>query len=295
LGKAYTYLRMRSIFRWVAFVGVTSGAATCNAPFDKVGANFDLSPLILGSGFNYQVKDSVDSVERNYSYVFNVCDRVGHLPDPLCPTPAEGESLAPAYQISEEGGFCYRLGSLSTEIEWSLIDADDPTTGVSITYFGGDVCTALLSRQLTVKFQCSTELGMSPFSMERVIEDKCHYSLTVNTVFGCPVECHIGGNRQLCGGNGFCGMDDDNNSPRCFCYEGWLGPSCEIQNNGWSGGLDALGIILIIMIILLSGLLAGAIWVYSKVRQLRRKKLYEMTDVDANSHTVFSIDDEGEI
>jgi len=244
-------------------------------------------------------------VERNYSYVFNVCDTVGHSPDPLCPEPKAGETLAPAYQISEEGGFCYRLGGSTTpdkpgdlpavRMDWALLDADDPTVGVSITYNGGDECTAKLSRQLTVRFLCSTELGLSPFSMERVIEDKCHYSLTVNTVFGCPVECHVGGNRQLCGGNGFCGMDGDINSPRCFCYEAWLGASCEIPNNGWSGGLDGLGIILVIMIILLSGLLAAAIWFYSKVHKLRRKKLYEMTDVDSNSHTVFSIDDEGEI
>jgi len=178
-------------------------------------------------------------------------------------------------------------------MNWDLIDADDPTAGVSITYLGGDDCAEMKTpRQLTVRFQCSTELGMSPFSLEQVVEDKCHYSLTVNTVFGCPVECHVGGNRQLCGGNGFCGMDDDNNAPRCFCYEGWLGPSCELPNNGM--GLDAVGVILIIMIILLTGLLAAAIWFYSKVRKLRRKKLYEMTDVDSNAHTVFSIDDEGE-
>jgi len=274
---------------------VTSAAMPCAQSFTLVGATFDLTPLILGSGFNYQVRDSVDSVERNYSYVFNVCEQVGHLPDPLCPKPQEGESLAPAYQISEEGAFCHKLGAIEFDPIWTLLEPADPTVGVAITYTGGDECTEKLSRQLTVKFQCSTELGMSPFSMETVIEDKCHYSLTVNTVFGCPVECHVGGNRQLCGGNGFCGMDGDKNSPRCFCYEGWLGASCEIPNNGWSGGLDALGIILIIMIILLSALLAAAIWFYSKVHKLRRKKLYEMTDVDSNSHTVFSIDDEGEI
>jgi len=285
---------MRSVFRWIVCVGMAPAFSwPCGRPFAEVGTTFDLTPLVLGSGFNYQVKDNEDSVERNYSYVFNVCDNVGHLPDPLCQTHGD-DSLAPAYQISEEGAFCNKLGALRYEMAWTLLDAD-PTVGVAITYLGGDECSQNLSRQLTLKFQCSTELGMSPFSMERVIEDKCHYSLTVNTVFGCPVECHVGGNRQLCGGNGFCGMDKDKNSPRCFCYEGWLGASCEIPNNGWSGGLDALGIILIIMIILLSGLLAAAIWFYSKVHKLRRKKLYEMTDVDSNSHTVFSIDDEGEI
>lgn len=90
-------------------------------------------------------------------------------------------------------------------------------------------------------------------------------------------------------------MDDDNNAPRCFCFEGWVGSACEVQDNGWNGGLDGLGVILVIMVILLSGLLIAAIWLYSKVHKLRRKRLYEMTDVDSNSHTVFSIDDEGEI
>jgi hypothetical protein len=281
---------MGTIGLWVAFLGLNSAAPLCNQAFPKVGASFDLSPLILGSGFNYQVKDSEDSVERNYSYVFNVCDKVGHSPDPLC-NPKPNEPLAPAYQISEDE-FCYRLGEKADNMDWLLVDEDDPTVGVSVTYTGGDECPEKLSRKLTVKFLCSTELGMSPFSMETVTENKCHYSLTVNTVFGCPMECHIGGNRQLCGGNGFCGMDDDKNVPRCFCYEGWLGPACEIPNNGWGGGLDFLGIILVIMIILLSALLVAAIWLYSKVHKLRRKKLYEMTDVDSNSHTVFSIEDE---
>jgi len=258
------------------------------------GANFDLSPLILGPGFNYHVKDSVDSVERNYSYVFNVCDSVGHSPDALCGNGSD--SLAPAYQISEEGHFCHRLGAAPKDMEWSLVDLADPTAGVVITYTRGDNCSGRqIERQLTIKFMCSTLLGMSPFSLERVIEDKCHYSLTVNTVFGCPNECHIGGNRQLCGGNGFCGMDNDNRSPRCFCYDGWVGFACEFPNNGWSGGVNGLGVVLIIMIILLSGLLAAAVWVYTKVHKLRRRKLYEMTDVDANSHTVFSIEDEGEL
>jgi len=251
-----------------------------------------LAPLTLGPRFNYHVKDSMDSAERNYTYVFNVCDNVGHVPRDTC----AGVEAAPAYQVSDTQDFCYKLGNSPTDVDWSLIDADNPTTGVRLTYRGGDQCDGTnYDRTLTVNFLCSTEQGMSEFSHTRVIEDNCQYKLDVNTVFGCPNECYVGSNRQLCSGHGFCGMDDDHNKPRCFCYDTFYGFSCENQVE--DGGLGVVGVLLILMILGLSGLLAAAVWVYFKVRKLRRRKLYQMGDVgdDDGSTGVFAIDDTSDL
>jgi hypothetical protein len=269
--------------------GKAGEGADCFHTFKDVGATFDLSPLILGTRFNYHVKDSMDSIERNYTYVFNICSNVGHVPEFCDPTPA------PAYQVSEENAQCFRLANDPTDAEWALIDPANPTTGISMTYKGGDQCgNSNKDRSLKISMLCSTEEGMSEFDSERVIEDHCEYSMTVNTLFGCPLECPVGANRQLCTGHGFCGMDDDHNKPQCFCYSGWYGDACEIQAD--TGELGAFGVLLIVVILLRGGLLAAGGYVYTKVRKLRRRKLYQMQDQDEHdSATVFSIEDDGDL
>lgn len=271
------------VFGLSALLPSTATPESCTQSFSEVGASFDLSPLSLGPRFNYIVKDIIDSIERNYTYVFNVCDNVGHVPDEMC-----SPELAPAYQIGDD--FCHRLANDPTDAAWTLIDEDNPTQGVSMTYMGGDICeNTNIDRKLTINFQCSTELGLSEFEHERVVEEHCHYSLSVSTVFGCPNECFVGGNRRLCSGAGFCGMDNDNRKPRCFCYEGHYGSACEIAAT--DGGLGATGVMLILAIVCLTVLLGGAIWMYTKVANIRRRKLYQLTDVDEDGTTVFSIDD----
>jgi hypothetical protein len=195
---------------------------------------------------------------------------------------------------------------------------------------GGDKCGGTnFDRQLTISFLCSSEQGMSEFSHERVIEDHCHYKLTVNTVFGydmrscfsihmstplapsaytyslyygrivnrCPNECHIGANRQLCSGHGFCGMDHDASKPRCLCYETFYGEACDVESSGAS--LDFLGDALILTILLLTGLLISSVciecYVYFKVHKLHRRKMYEIEDTEATDVENISIDDTSDL
>jgi hypothetical protein len=240
----------------------------------------------------YHVKDSADSIESNYSYVFNVCGNVGHPPDPSCVG-----SPAPAYQVSETESSCTRLGNSPSDVIWSLLDAANPTRGIAMTYMGGDPCgNTNLDRQLTISFLCSTEQGMSEFSHQRVIEDHCHYKLTVSTVFGCPNECHVGANRQLCSGHGFCGMDADRSKPRCFCYANFYGEACNVETNGDNMGF--LGVVLILTILLLTGLLIAAVYTYIKVGRLHRVTLYQMEEVGDgknSSRSVFTVDDTSDL
>jgi hypothetical protein len=71
---------------------------------------------------SYSVKDDIDTLQRNYTYVFNVCGNVGQLPDDDCPT-SPAQPTVPAYQISNDNRACYRLGStpVAPDAQWSLL------------------------------------------------------------------------------------------------------------------------------------------------------------------------------
>ena len=88
-------------------------------------------------------------------------------------------------------------------------------------------------------------------------------------------------------------MDDDKNKPRCFCYSNAWGGACE--NLVPDDSLGFIGGVLVLVVLLLVGLLAAAVWIYFKVARLRRRKLYQLDDVDEGSNTVFSIDDAGDL
>jgi hypothetical protein len=47
----------------------------------------------------------------------------------------------------------------------------------------------------------------------------CEYTITMPSVYGCPLECPVS-NRRLCGGNGHCAYDPDKSAARCFCNKG---------------------------------------------------------------------------
>jgi len=275
---------------------VVAAPHKCIHNFESKGTTFDLRSLILKDNFNYHVKDVIDSEERNYTYVFNVCDDVGHLPAPYCGEKGE-EVLAPAYQINDVQKLCQVVGRDAAESVWSLLDDQDPTYGVMMTYVGGKPCNDAdkSQRQFSIGFQCSDNVGLSEFEHQRVVEDTCHYKLQVKSLFGCPIQCSVGHNRKICSGNGFCAQDTDTNRPHCFCEDGWSGDDCGTAGpiESGPGSVSGTGVFLIIIVIVLTALLAAAVWVFIKVRKLRRMKLYQMDDLDDDdSHTVFSIGDD---
>lgn len=260
----------------------------CGQHWDRVGAHFDLDPLILhGEGINYHIKDIHDVPERNFTYVFNICSDVGHLPDPKCRKEKDPEGgLAPAYQLSDTQ--CHRLaGHLVTDANWHLLDDDDPTLGIQLEYTGGEFCHgAKAYRSLSLRFICTAEVGLPSFETERVVENKCKYSLDIETMFGCPTECSIGPNRELCSKNGFCGYDTDVGRPRCFCHSGWRLHDCSEAIPPPLKDITTLDAILIVISVLLFSLFIAAIYVYWKVRKLRRLNERHQEEI-----SLFSIED----
>jgi hypothetical protein len=268
----------------------------CVPVFEEVGASFDLSALTL-KNMNYHVMDSEDSVLRNYTYVFNVCAPVGQKPS-LCDDVDKQAATAPAYQISQRENWCFRLGNTEEDLKWGLVDEDEPSTGIKMTYHGGDACPDFggdVTRKLSVNFLCAPELGMQEFEEEKVTEEKCHYSLSIKSIFGCPQECPVAKNRALCAGHGKCGYDTDAKRPRCFCEIGWQGADCGEAVDD-SSGIDGVGVLLIFLLLILGALFVAGVMLFLKLQKLTLKKEYLLDDVDREAAQIFSIagEDDGD-
>lgn len=232
------------------------------------GASYDLRPLRMPSASSYRVRDE-RNVADNYTYVFNVCGDV--KPPAGCEKTRDGEGPSPVFQISNPVGKCHRLGTggdvLGQHKVLALIDKDDPTLGISLTYIHGDRCHSNnVSRSLKIEFYCADQYGEIP---DNSIGEPsvCAYTTQFETIFGCPVECPFS-NRKLCGDNGFCGMDIDARKPRCFCMKNFYGDDCTETSPPVVTTCNGTCISLIIVILLLTGLLVSALVILLKVRRL---------------------------
>lgn len=258
----------------VAVLGVVAGQTTYPTKWDSyMGANFDLSPLSR-SDADYIVTDGdipcTPTVEKNYTYVFNV----GH--DVLStdrPAQCTNVPQAPAIQYNPaySAGECYSLG---TSAAFSLIDATDPSKGVQLKYSGGQQCNhnpgnpgVPLYRSVTLIFTCQDVAFPSPqIAFE---PSHCAYTVEMPTYYGCPVECPIGGEeRRLCSGHGLCGYDQSNKDAKCFCDTGFGGADCSTAVDASSSGSGNGAIIGLLVTVLLIAVAMGVI-LFFVVRMLR--------------------------
>ena len=112
------------------------------------------------------------------------------------------------------------------------LDYDDPSTGVMITYTGGDAssCPGGNERKLRLSFYCMNDPQSMPSSAAVVEFPACTYNIQLESMYGCPVSCGIP-NNSLCGQRGVCGYDRDTETARCFCNEGYYGSGCESEGD----------------------------------------------------------------
>lgn len=131
--------------------------------------------------------------------------------------------MAGAVQIDKRGtentndDFCFLVGAYneaSTRLE--LLDQNDPTKGLRMGYSGA-YCNNGIQRQFNIELQCADRL--SPVPTQALELSPCKYTITMPSVYGCPLECPVS-NRALCGGQGHCSYDDDKAAARCFCNNG---------------------------------------------------------------------------
>lgn len=126
--------------------------------------------------------------------------------------------------------------------EWGLIDPQAPAFGIYLEYKGGNTCTDSISdkqectdvgnygktycaRNLRINVICNNRITEIP-TVEEVIEKRgCEYSITLNSIFGCPTECPLD-DEMVCGNKGICAydgvedgftVDGDVGEARCLC------------------------------------------------------------------------------
>jgi hypothetical protein len=161
-------------------------------------------------------------VEQNFTYMFNVCGAVpSGIPD-KCKA-LIGSNSAGAVQINTRGtydasdDYCYLVGTYSeASTKVQLLDQLDPTKGIKVSYYGS-YCADSTQRQFNIEIGCADKLN--PVATHALEYSHCVYTITMPSVYGCPLECPVS-NRHLCAGNGHCAYDDDKGGARCFCNTG---------------------------------------------------------------------------
>lgn len=244
---------------------------SCSKYDSNMGANFDLSDLIRLPGQPSYTVDSgdlpctTDKVEQNFTYNFNVCGAVVDGMPSTC-LKMDGLMSAAAVQIDKRAttdasdDWCFLVGEYTeSTTKLALINSQDPTEGLSLTYYG-DYCNHPRNqRRFNILLQCADKLTAVP---TRAYETShCIYEVIMPSVYGCPLECPIS-SRRLCAGNGHCAYDDDKNGAKCFCNKGYTGADCAtVVTSAGPSSLNyspvLLGLIITIFVII--ALLVGGI------------------------------------
>jgi hypothetical protein len=131
------------------------------------------------------------------------------------------------------------------DLMWSLLDAGDPSKGVSLHLLGSpefqckhDDSGASIStdRTFTIDILCDGSASANPYYIDYVQEPShCQYHAEMRSIYGCPRECGVTGN-GLCDGHGYCAWDNSDSSAHCYCNEGWSGSDCASTASLSSGG-----------------------------------------------------------
>eukprot|EP01083_Nonionella_stella_P141816 437633_1 len=236
----------------------------CHVTYETIGASFDLCPLTIHDDReqlkSYKVQDmrsthqTTTNSDSIYTYFFNIGDELKSVP-PVCLAPNTTHQYCPTntrctgytntipitntawayqvqYDLQNNPIACWALSNDDEDpSEWSLLDADDPSIGIQITYTNGDYDDSILcksNRKLHIRFECEDETHHDiPYEIPLYEYNPCEYTLSVSSQYGCPVECKLY-NNQLCSSHGLCGYDDSNSAPRCFCFNQYTDDDCGI-------------------------------------------------------------------
>lgn len=264
----------------LAMATVASAASANTCTWDNgEGATFDLSFLKLSG--SYSVKD-VNVAIHNYTYMFNICADTAEIPQTgRAPYDACEETFgyggdkktgpAPAFQVSNLGNYCHRLGDNPNSVEWSQFDPYDATRGVTLKYTNGDKCGWPVNdqnRSLAIHFLCYDDGANIPDQEPVENTDYCSYEVFVRSTFGCPTAC-FGSNFKLCSSHGVCGYDPDESRARCFCNEGYEGTYCSSATPPPQTGMTGESVVLILVSLLLIVVLGVLGYLWMKIKTLR--------------------------
>ncbi len=192
------------------------------------GATYDLTELVKTSEDPpYMVEDGdipcTTQVEKNYTYIYNICGTVYNMIPNACKT-ITGLSAAAVLQIDKRiesdpnDDYCYIVGSYTdytTKLE--LLDAEDPSKGLTLTYYGDYCNNPRVQRKFIVEMPCADRMNPKPTHAYEI--SHCNYKSIIPSTYSCPLECPVS-NNHLCGGNGHCAYDEDKGAARCYCNKG---------------------------------------------------------------------------
>ena len=199
-------------------------------------------------------------MEQNFTYNFNICGTVtGGTPSACATLP--GLNRAGALQVDKRvisdpsDDYCFIAGDFNdrtTTVE--LLDQADPTQGLAVTYYGTYCNHPQVQRKFKVELICADKLN--PIPTHALEYEHCSYTVTMPSVYGCPLECPVS-NRRLCAGNGHCAYDHDKGGARCFCNRGFAGSACSQEEEDGLLNYSPALLGLIITLFVIIGLLVG--------------------------------------
>lgn len=261
----------------------------------KAGLSFDLQPLMVlkEKDYSYQIEDGdipcTPEIEPSYSYVWNFCHDVteASFPD-VCSPMQMGAALQ---YIDRDDGYqeCNVIGHydpLRDDTYFKLLDIEDPSKGISMTYLFGHRCPDGNLRSATINIYCD--------GVDMVIDSAdepttCNYHLNTRSQHGCPLECPITSN-GLCNAHGHCAFDKNTGKPHCYCNEGYTGNSCEpISTSSNTGSISGHSVqvgFLIALVIMVVVLLATVGYLAYRIVEFRKDQnnSYSALFNDASSH-----------
>jgi hypothetical protein len=139
----------------------------------------------------YELKDGdipcTPEKEPNYNYVFNFCGDVteASFPKAVCSDVQMGSAIQ---YIDRSDGYkeCNVIGHYDPERDdtfYALIDPQDPSKGVAITYLYGQKCPSGKLRSATINVECANVKFVEDSANE---PSECAYTVTMRSMYGCP-------------------------------------------------------------------------------------------------------------
>ncbi|KAJ1400726.1 hypothetical protein B484DRAFT_405947 [Ochromonadaceae sp. CCMP2298] len=217
--------------------------------------------------------------EPSYGYVWNFCEEV---PTNLMPGPCKlmGKTgvVMQWAEYSPQDYYCFIIGHYDQtqhELTYKLLDAADPSKGVSISYPAGEKCSekdARVLRSATIDITCANVDSVVVSAQE---PSTCQYHLTMKSYHGCPKECPITKN-GLCDSHGHCAFDPIKKQSYCYCNSGYSGSSCSSQGSGSSDEYDGFSVqlgLLITLLLIALGLTGGVVYLAYEIAEFRKQQI----------------------
>ena len=282
----------------VLLLAATASAAVCTYS-PHAGVTYDLSKLTLAKGF-YDAPDNDGT--KPYKYYWNVCAPLdkdsfattipAHNCDAVITAGAAAVQVANSTGEPEEPGLCVSLGQASASFFHNA--ESDAMAGVRITYQDGTECedpfdpAHKIKRSFNVIYHCNQDTAPQHDHTPVTEPFLCEYSVSVQTKYACPLQCHHGASDSICSGHGICGINSDLAVPTaaCFCNHGYAGHYCEsLSTTETDTGRSATPALVGVTITLIVALVALVVLIVNRIKKLNTGDLnYSKMGDGAGSH-----------